>query len=114
MMTQAPDVTDIQIAPPRTTTDVQYVVISDEELEKLYRVIIRNDDVTPMDFVVVVLRVFFELDMDRAVAIMMEAHTAGHAYVATLPYEEAKESIYNAHSAAREAGYPLTFYLEPE
>lgn len=100
--------------PPLTTTDVQYVVVTDEELEKPYRVIIRNDDVTPMDFVVIVLRVFFELDYDRAVDVMMEAHTNGRAHVVTLPFEEAQRRVQSAHSAAHEAGYPLTFYLEPD
>lgn len=93
---------------------MQYLVVTDEELEKPYRVIIRNDDVTPMDFVVVVLRFFFDLDFDRALNVMLEAHNTGHAVVTTLPYEEAKERVYKAHNAAREAGYPLTFYLEPD
>jgi ATP-dependent Clp protease adaptor protein ClpS len=106
MATEAPDVRVI----PETT----FVVVTDEELEKPYRVIIENDDVTPMDFVVMVLGVFFELDFDRAMDVMLTAHNEGRAHVATLPYEEAKERVYNAHSAAGEAGYPLRFYLEPD
>lgn len=111
-----PEVVDIQIAPPEvvTTTNVEYIVAGDEELEKPYRVIIQNDDVTPMDFVVIVLRVFFALDIDRAYEIMLDAHTHGRALVATMPFEEAQETIYAAHSAAREAGFPLTFYMEPD
>jgi ATP-dependent Clp protease adaptor protein ClpS len=106
MTTQEPEI--------EVTPQVTYTVVSDEELEKPYRVIIRNDDVTPMEFVVVILQTFFDLDMDRAFAIMLEAHHEGHAHVVTLPYEEAKERVYGAHSAARAAGYPLTFYLEPD
>jgi ATP-dependent Clp protease adaptor protein ClpS len=45
---------------------------------------------------------------------MMEAHNTGSAHVVTLPYQEAQERVYEAHNAAREAGYPLTFYLEPD
>jgi ATP-dependent Clp protease adaptor protein ClpS len=45
---------------------------------------------------------------------MLRAHNEGQAHVATLPYEEATERVYEAHSVAREAGYPLTFYLEPD
>ncbi len=105
---------EVDIAPPKTTPTVEFVVASDEELEKPYRVIIQNDDVTPMDFVVVILRVFFELDFDRAYEVMLEAHHNNHAYVATLPFEEARQRIYAAHTAAREAQYPLTFYMEPE
>lgn len=95
---------------PETT----YVVADDEELEKPYRVIICNDDVTPMEFVVMVLRRFFDLSDDHAVEIMWQAHTRGEAHVVTLPFAEAQQRVYAAHSAARAASYPLTFYLEPD
>jgi ATP-dependent Clp protease adaptor protein ClpS len=100
---------DVEVTPQTT-----YAVLSDEELEKPYRVIVRNDDVTPMEFVVLVLRTFFDLPYAKAIEVMWRAHTAGQAHVATLPYEEATERVYQAHSVAREAGYPLTFYLEPD
>ena len=45
----------IDVAPPQTTTDIELVVASDEELARPYRVIIENDDVTPMDFVILIL-----------------------------------------------------------
>jgi ATP-dependent Clp protease adaptor protein ClpS len=106
MPTELPDV---QVIP-----SVTYAVISDEELEKPYRVIIENDDVTPMEFVVVILCYFFGLTTAQASAVMLEAHTNGRALVATMPYQEAQERVYDAHSAAREAGYPLSFYLEPD
>jgi ATP-dependent Clp protease adaptor protein ClpS len=102
------------IALPETTTGVEYLVVSDEDLEKPYRVIIENDDVTPMEFVVLVLLTIFELTLDRAESVMLEAHNSGHAYVRSLPYEEAKDRVYTAHSVARSSGYPLSFYLEPD
>jgi ATP-dependent Clp protease adaptor protein ClpS len=106
MANQEPDV--------KTTPQVTYKVATHEELEKPYRVIIQNDDVTPMDFVILVLQMIFGLDTNRAVAIMYEAHYNGRAHVVTLPFEEAQERIYDAHSLAREVDYPLTFYLEPD
>lgn len=101
---------------PETSTivDVEYVLISDEELDKPYRVIIENDDVTPMEFVVDVLLIVFGLTMTRAFRIMLEAHHSGHAHVVTLPLREAQERVYTAQSIARDAGYPLSFYIEPE
>jgi ATP-dependent Clp protease adaptor protein ClpS len=102
------------VAIPKTTTDVEFIVASDEELEKPYRVIIENDDVTPMDFVVLVLLSIFELSFERAQDVMLTAHYEGRAYVVTLPFEEAQQRVYTAHSMAREVGYPLSFYLEPE
>jgi ATP-dependent Clp protease adaptor protein ClpS len=111
--TQDPDTItqdpDIQVVPETT-----YHVLTDEELEKPYRVIIQNDDVTPMDFVVLVLRQFFQLTLMHAIDVMFRAHHEGHAHVVTLPFEEAQQRVYEAHSAARAQGYPLTFYLEPD
>ena len=106
MTTQQPDV--------KVIPDLTFVVASDEDLEKPYRVIIENDDVTPMDFVVLVLRYFFSLTPAESTQVMMTAHNEGRALVTILPYEEAQQRVYEAHSAARELSYPLTFYLEPD
>lgn len=112
MQTDSEPITVTPLTTPTTTTE--YLVMGEEELERPYRVIVQNDEVTPMDFVVIVLRLFFDLEYDHAVQVMLEAHTHGQAYVATLPLREAQDRIYAAHHAAREAGYPLTFHLEPE
>lgn len=105
-----------EVSVPHTTTipATTYVVVTEEELERPYRVIIENDDVTPMDFVVLVLLTIFDLEYQQSVAVMLEAHYNGRAHVVTLPYEEAQRRVYEAHHAAREAGYPLSFYLEPD
>src|SRR5215210_7162256 len=100
----------VDIAPPQTTTDTEYVVATNVELERPYRVIIENDDVTPMEFVVLVLLSIFDLDLQRAETVMLEAHFKGQAYVVSLPFEDAQQRVYQAHSVARAAGYPLSFY----
>ncbi|MEO8357791.1 MAG: ATP-dependent Clp protease adaptor ClpS [Chloroflexota bacterium] len=84
------------------------------ELEPLYRVIIHNDDVTPMDFVVHILKTIFYLSNNRAAEIMFTAHFSGIAYVQTLPKSEAEKRIQKAHFAAGLDGYPLHFSMEPE
>ena len=84
------------------------------ELEPLYRVIIHNDDVTPMDFVVNVLTSIFVLSQPAAMEVMLVAHYTGAAYVQTLPKAEAQKRINKAHFAAGIEGYPLHFSLEPE
>jgi len=84
------------------------------ELEPLYHVIIHNDDVTPMDFVVNVLKTCFYLSNPKAAEIMMTAHFSGMAYVQTLPKSEAEKRINKAHFAAGLEGYPLHFSMEPE
>lgn len=97
-----------------TGLDIEFVVMDEEELERPYRVIIHNDDVTTFDFVIAVLVTIFELSLKRASDIAFEAHTRGNAYVATLPLEEAKSRVFKAQYAARQQGFPLTFTIEPE
>lgn len=94
--------------------EIQIDEESETELEPLYSVIIHNDDVTPMDFVVEVLKQIFFLGNDRAAEIMLTAHVKGSAYVQTLPKSEAERRVGNAHRAARNEGYPLRFTIEPE
>jgi ATP-dependent Clp protease adaptor protein ClpS len=88
--------------------------VAKTELEPPYRVIIHNDDVTPFDYVIAVLKAVFFFSGRDALAITTRAHLMGIAYVITLPYEEAKYRVGKAHGMARAAGYPLTFSLEPE
>ena len=101
----------LQIAP-----DIQIIEDADEEteLEPLYRILIHNDHVTPMDFVVHILKTVFYLSNERAVDIMMTAHITGNAYVQTVSKSEAEKRVNRAHSEAGFAGYPLHFSIEPE
>jgi ATP-dependent Clp protease adaptor protein ClpS len=80
----------------------------------LYRVIIHNDDVTPMDFVISVLQNIFLLNGPSAVQVMYTAHFHGSAYVQTLPLGEAQRRVHRAHYTAAVAGFPLQFTLESE
>lgn len=84
------------------------------ELEPLYRVIIHNDDVTPMDFVVNVLTSIFQLAQRDAMEVMLTAHYNGSAQVQILPKSEAEKRVNKAHFAAGLEGYPLHFSIEPE
>ena len=80
----------------------------------LYRVIIHNDDVTPMDFVLFILTSVFLLAGVRAVQVMYTAHYHGSAYVQTLPKTEAEQRVHRAEFSARLRGFPLKFSLEQE
>lgn len=99
----------LQIVP-----DIEIIEETETELEPFYRVIIHNDHVTPMDFVVHVLKNHFYLSNDKAADIMFTAHVYGTAYVQTLDKSEAEKRINKAHSEANNAGYPLKFTMEPE
>ena len=94
--------------------DIEIIEETETELEPLYRIIIHNDHVTPMDFVVHVLKTVFYLSNDKAAQIMFAAHYYGTAYVQTLAKSEAEKRINKAHAEANNAGYPLKFTMEPE
>ena len=94
--------------------EIQIIEETETQLEPLYRVIIDNDNVTPMDFVVHVLTNYFYLANDKAADIMLTAHVYGSAYVQTLAKSEAEKRIHKAHFEAHNAGYPLHFSMEPE
>ena len=75
------------------TPEIESTEETKTELEPLYRVIIHNDDVTPMDFVVNVLTSIFCLSQSGAMDTMLVAHFNGAAYVQTLPKAEAEKRI---------------------
>lgn len=94
--------------------EIEILEESETALEPLYKVIIHNDNVTPMDFVVHILKTIFYLGIDRASEIMMTAHINGNAYVQTLAKSEAEKRIDKAHFESNNAGYPLKFTMERE
>lgn len=98
----------------QTTPDSRITPVQKTELEPLYRVIIHNDDVTPMDFVTHILVSIFSLGYPEAVEIMLTAHNKGQAVVQILSKAEAEKRINKAHFAAGLEGHPLHFSMEPE
>jgi ATP-dependent Clp protease adaptor protein ClpS len=98
----------------RTNPVIHPVSSALTEFESLYRVIIHNDDVTPMDFVVLILGRIFFISGETAVEIMLTAHFNGEAFVQSLAKSEAQNRIGRAQFAAGLEGYPLRFSLEPE
>lgn len=99
---------------PDSETELQpettWVVSTDDGGQA--NILIHNDDVTPMDFVLVILRQIFQLNALEAERVMLRAHYTGLAYVQTVSLEEAKYRVGKAHSIAQEAGYPLRFTIE--
>ena len=94
--------------------EIQIIEETDTELEPLFTVIIHNDNITPMDFVVYILKTIFYLSNPKSADIMLTAHVYGSAYVQTLAKSEAEKRISKAHAEAHNAGYPLKFTMEPE
>ncbi|MDE7180372.1 MAG: ATP-dependent Clp protease adaptor ClpS [Muribaculaceae bacterium] len=80
---------------------------------KKWKVIFHNDDFTPMDFVVYVLKaIFFKTDA-LAEDLMMKVHLKGKATVGEYPYDIALSKVNRTHRIARENNYPLKLTMAP-
>ena len=84
------------------------------EKPRLHKVILINDDYTPRDFVVMVLKAEFRMSEDQAHKVMITAHRRGACVVAVFTREIAEEKATAATDAGRRKGYPLLFTTEPE
>jgi len=78
----------------------------------LYKVVILNDDYTPMEFVIQVLKQFFGLSHDKATSIMLHVHTRGRGVAGVYTYEIAETKVILVNECAREHEHPLQCTLE--
>jgi ATP-dependent Clp protease adaptor protein ClpS len=93
---------------PRTRTRTK------TQRPRLHKVILVNDDFTPRDFVVTVLKGEFRMTDDQAYRVMITAHRRGACVVAVFPKDVAETKATRASDAGRSKGYPLMFITEPE
>lgn len=77
-----------------------------------YKVILNNDDYTPMDFVVDVLMHFFNMDTERANQIMMAVHYEGKAVCGIYTSDIAETKVAQVNNYAKENGHPLLCSME--
>jgi ATP-dependent Clp protease adaptor protein ClpS len=80
----------------------------------LHKVILVNDDFTPREFVVTVLKAEFRVSDDQAYQMMITAHRRGSCVVSVFPKDIAETKATRATDAGRSKGYPLLFTTEPE
>ena len=78
----------------------------------MYKVVLLNDDFTPMDFVVDVIQTFFAFDHDRATQIMLHVHTKGKGVCGIFTYEIAETKVALVNDYARQNQHPLKCALE--
>lgn len=78
----------------------------------LYKVVLINDDYTPMDFVVHILENFFSLDRETATRIMLEVHTKGKGVCGIYTHEIAETKVAQVNSYSRENHHPLLCTME--
>ena len=77
-----------------------------------YKVLMLNDDYTPMEFVVMVLKRFFRMDLEQATRVMLHVHQRGVGVCGIFPYEVAETKVNQVMDFARQNQHPLQCTLE--
>jgi ATP-dependent Clp protease adaptor protein ClpS len=78
----------------------------------MYKVVLLNDDYTPMEFVVHVLEIFFAMNREKATQVMLAVHTQGRAVVGIFPRDIAETKSEQVNQYARENQHPLISTIE--
>jgi len=99
------------------TRDVGHEVAVDTAKPRLkqppmYQVVIMNDDFTPMEFVVEVLELFFSMDREKAIRIMLQVHTSGKGVCGVYTYDIAETKVAQVMSYAQQYQHPLLCQME--
>ena len=77
-----------------------------------YKVLLLNDDYTPMEFVVMILKRFFRMDLEQATRVMLHVHQKGVGVCGVFPYEVAETKVNQVMDCARQNQHPLQCTLE--
>ena len=80
----------------------------------MYKVLMLNDDYTPMEFVVHVLERFFAMDAEKATQVMLHVHQRGVGICGVFPYEVAETKVTQVMDFARQHQHPLQCTLEKD
>ncbi|MBD8709953.1 MULTISPECIES: ATP-dependent Clp protease adapter ClpS [Pseudomonas] len=84
------------------------------QVPPMYKVVLFNDDYTPMDFVVEVLEVFFNLNRELATKVMLAVHTEGRAVCGLFTRDIAETKAMQVNQYARESQHPLLCEIEKD
>jgi len=98
----------------KTATQVRTKTETKVDRPRLHKVLLFNDDYTPRDFVVQVLKAVFRMNESQATAVMLTAHKKGVCVVAVLAKDVAETKAARGTEAGAARGYPLRFGTEPE
>jgi ATP-dependent Clp protease adaptor protein ClpS len=79
-----------------------------------FKVVLCNDDVTPVDFVIALLIKVFKHDTNNAISLTLEVHEKGSGVAGIFPYEVAEQKSIDATNMARANNFPLIIKVEPE
>ncbi len=99
------------------TTDTQLEKVTkiiDATPPNLWKVLVLNDDQTPMDFVIELLIAIFRHDEMSAEALTIEIHNTGSAVAGLYTFAIAEQKAIDATNASRNSGFPLSFQIEED
>lgn len=82
------------------------------KLPPLYKVMLLNDDFTPMDFVVIVLQTFFFMSQEKATQVMLKIHTEGVGICGIYPNDIAMTKVQQVNKFSRQNQHPLMCVME--
>jgi ATP-dependent Clp protease adaptor protein ClpS len=100
--------------PEKTLTKPRTRPKTEVERPKLWKVILLNDDYTPREFVVQVLKAVFRMNETQAYKVMITAHQKGACVIAVFTRDVADTKAKEATDLGKQNGYPLYFTTEPE
>lgn len=89
-------------------------VSTELKVPRKYKVVLLNDDYTPMDFVVDVLKLFFHLQEELAIQVMLQVHTQGKGVCGVFTRDIAETKVVLVNEYARMNQHPLLSSMEPE
>ena len=82
------------------------------KLPPMYKVLLLNDDYTPMEFVVLVLQKFFGMTRERATQVMLKVHREGMGVCGVYPHDVASTKVQQVSAYARKHQHPLQCVME--
>jgi ATP-dependent Clp protease adaptor protein ClpS len=97
-----------------THTDVAVKPKLSTQKPSMYKVLLLNDDYTPMEFVIQILETFFNKNREEATRIMLHVHRRGVGLCGVYTYEVAETKVSQVMAAARQAQHPLQCTMEKE
>ncbi|MBS0496443.1 MAG: ATP-dependent Clp protease adapter ClpS [Gammaproteobacteria bacterium] len=99
-----------------TESNSEAVILAEERVKQkpppLYKILLLNDDFTPMEFVIEVLKLFFSMNQEQATRIMLKVHTEGVGVCGVYPSDIASTKVKQVVEFARKNQHPLRCVME--
>ncbi|QOJ22337.1 MAG: ATP-dependent Clp protease adapter ClpS [Gammaproteobacteria bacterium] len=99
-----------------TESNSEAVILAEEKVKQkpppLYKILLLNDDFTPMEFVIEVLKLFFSMNQEQATRIMLKVHTEGVGVCGIYPSDIASTKVKQVVEFARKNEHPLRCVME--